>query len=76
MTPNMAADRLSWTDMDNIDRIRRAHAQKHTSGTQTSASHSFLKKTKKPSHKWCYLHIFPGKYLQISHTLQNCYRHV
>ena len=35
---NMEADRLNWTDTDKIDRIRRAHAQRHTSGAQTSGS--------------------------------------
>ena len=26
---NMEADRLKWTDTDKLDRIRRAHAQRH-----------------------------------------------
>ena len=43
---NMEADRLNWTDTDKIDRIRRAHAQRHTSGSQTSASRSTAKKQK------------------------------
>ena len=34
---NMEADRLNWADTDKIDRIRCAHAQRHTSGAQTSA---------------------------------------
>ena len=43
---NMEADRLNWADTDKIDRIRRAHAQRHTSGAQTSVSHSTVKKGK------------------------------
>ena len=31
---NMEADRLEWTDTDKLDRIRRAHAQRHVSSGQ------------------------------------------
>ena len=43
---NMKADRLNWADTDKIDHIRCAHAQRHTSGTQTSVSCSTVKKNK------------------------------
>ena len=43
---NMEADRLNWADTDKINCIRRAHAQRHTSGAQTSASCYTIKKNK------------------------------
>ena len=43
---NMEADRLNWADTDKIDRIQCAHAQRHTSEAQTSASCSTVKKNK------------------------------
>ena len=42
----IVADRLSRTDIDKIDRIRRAHAQWQASGAQTSASPLYFKKNK------------------------------
>ena len=45
---NMEADRLNWADTDKIDRIQRAHAQRHTSGAQTSGTRSIAKKGKTP----------------------------
>ena len=33
---NMEADRLKWTDTDKLDRIRRAHAQRHVNPGQNS----------------------------------------
>ena len=43
---NIEADRLNWADTDKIDRIRPAHAQRHTSGAETSVSRSTVKKGK------------------------------
>ena len=43
---NMEVDRLNWADTDKINRIRRSHAQRHTSGAQTCASRSTVKKNK------------------------------
>ena len=43
---NMEADRLKWTDTDKLDRIRRAHAQRHVNVGQTvNSKASILKKT-------------------------------
>ena len=41
----MEGDRLNWGDTDNIDRIHRAHAQRHIT-PQNSATRSFGKKSK------------------------------
>ena len=41
---NMDADRVSWVEMDKVDRFRRAHAQRHATGVQTSATRSVSKK--------------------------------
>ena len=41
---NMEADRISWNETEKIDRIRRAHAQRHVTATGTSATRSFTKK--------------------------------
>ena len=35
---NMEADRLQWSDTDKLDRIRRAHAQRHSIPGQSTAS--------------------------------------
>ena len=44
---NMEADRLQWTDTDKVDRIRRAHAQRHVGvGQNSTARPSLLKKSK------------------------------
>ena len=43
---NMEADRISWNETEKIDRIRRAHAQRHVTATGTSATRSFTKKSK------------------------------
>ena len=49
---NMEADRLKWTDTDKLDRIRRAHAQRHVNVGQTANSKgSYLKKQKTSSSK-------------------------
>ena len=40
----MEADRVSWIETDKIDRFRRVHAQRHVTGTQTSATCSATKK--------------------------------
>ena len=41
---NMEADRVSWVETDKVDRFRRAHAQRHATGVQTSATRSVSKK--------------------------------
>ena len=43
---NMEADRVSWVETDKVDRFRRAHAQRHVTVTQTSATRSATKKSK------------------------------
>ena len=48
---NVEANRLNWTDTDKIDHIHCAHAQRHTSRAQTSASCSVVKKNKTPYSK-------------------------
>ena len=49
---NMEADRLKWTDTDKLDRIRRAHAERHVNFGQTSNSKaSLLKKQKNNNSK-------------------------
>ena len=44
---NMEADRLHWTDTDKLDRVSRAHAQRHVGVGQNSAAHSSLTKNRK-----------------------------
>ena len=39
---NMEADRLKWTDTEKLDRIRRAHAQRHVNVGKTSNSKALL----------------------------------
>ena len=46
---NMEADRLRWTETEKLDRIRRAHAQRHTSSTHSNASKSLYTKKVKTS---------------------------
>ena len=43
---NMEADRVSWVETDKVDQFRRAHAQRHVTGVQTSATRSVSKKPK------------------------------
>ena len=43
---SMEADRLTWSETDKIDRIRRAHAQRHIAGVQNSATRPVPKKVK------------------------------
>ena len=43
---NMEADRLKWTDTDKLDRIRRAHAQRHALGQTANSKVSLLKNKK------------------------------
>ena len=43
---NLEADKLNWSETDKIDRIWRAHAQKHIAGAQNSATCSVTKKVK------------------------------
>ena len=43
---NMEADRLNWAETDKIDRIHRAHAQRHITGTQNSATCPVNRKVK------------------------------
>ena len=40
---NMEADRISWNETDKLDRIRRAHGQRHVTAFNTSATYSFTK---------------------------------
>ena len=45
---NMEADRLQWMDTDKLDRIQRAHAQRHVGvGKNSAARSSLAKKIKK-----------------------------
>ena len=48
---NMEADRISWNETEKIDRIRRAHAQRHVTATSSSATRSFTKKLKNTQSK-------------------------
>ena len=41
---NIEADRVKWSETDKIDRLCRAHAQRHISHNQASATRSFVKK--------------------------------
>ena len=41
---NMEANRVKWSVTEKIDRLHRAHAQRHISHNQASATHSFAKK--------------------------------
>ena len=44
---NMEADRLQWSDTEKLNRIRRAHAQRHsTTGQFTASKGAGFKKTK------------------------------
>ena len=43
---NMEADRLNWSETDKIDRVWRAHAQRHILGAQNSATCSAVKNQK------------------------------
>ena len=45
---SMEADRLTWTDTGKINCIHCVHAQRHTSGAQTSPTCSFIKNNKNP----------------------------
>ena len=44
---NIEVDRISWNETEKINRIRRAHAQRHVTATSTSATRLFVKKNKK-----------------------------
>ena len=46
---NMEADRLQWSDTEKLDRIRRAHAQRHINPGQSTAPRSSITKTIKSS---------------------------
>ena len=48
---NMEADRVKWSDTEKIDRLHRAHAQRHISHNQASATRSFGKKSKNSGNK-------------------------
>ena len=49
---NMEADRSQWSDTDKLDRIRRAHAQRHvTPGQSTASKGSVNKKIKNSTSK-------------------------
>ena len=48
---NMEADRVKWSETEKIDRLRRAHAQRHISHNQASATRSFGKKLKNSGNK-------------------------
>ena len=43
---NMEADKVSWVETDKVDRFRRAHAQRHVTGVEISATCSVSKKQK------------------------------
>ena len=40
-------DRVTWSETKKIDRLHRAHAQRHISQNQSSATHTFAKKKSK-----------------------------
>ena len=46
---NMEADRLGWTETEKLDRIRRAHAQRHVISGHSNASKSAYGKKVKTS---------------------------
>ena len=49
---NMEVDHLKWTDTDKLDRIHRAHTQRHVNlGQSTNSRASLLKKQKNNSSK-------------------------
>ena len=76
---NMEADRLNWNDTDKTDHIHHAHAQRDTSGTQSSASHLLVKKNKNPQSKnGVICRYFQGgtcKYPTHHRTAGQFYRH-
>ena len=51
---NMEADRVKWSETEKVYRLHRAHAQRHISHNQSSATHTFAKKIKKYwQQDWC-----------------------
>ena len=44
---NMEVDQLKWTDTDRLDRILRAHAQRHLNSGQVTNSRASLPKQQK-----------------------------
>ena len=48
---NMKADRLQWSDTEKLDRIHRAHAQRHITPGQSTAFKNIAKKTKNNTSK-------------------------
>ena len=41
---NIEAKSVAWSETEKIDRLRRAHTQRHISHNQSSATQSFAKK--------------------------------
>ena len=78
---NMEADRLQWSDTEKLDRIRRAHAQRHiTQGQSTAYKSSVTKKIKNGASKSGIICKFfqEGTCRFVSHhrTAGQFYRHV
>ena len=77
---NMEADRLQWSDTEKLDRIRRAHAQRHITPGQSTAPKSLTKKIKNNTSKNGIICKFfqEGTCRFVSHhrTVGQFYRHV
>ena len=80
MLTNLEADRLNWSETDKIDRVRRAHAQRHIVGVQNSATRSAVKKVKGTGAKTgltCrYFQQGTCKFTSLHRTAGQYYRHV
>ena len=77
---SMEADRLNWSETDKIDRVRRAHSQRHTAVVQNSATLSAVKKVKSTGAKnglICrYFQEGTCKFTSHHRTAGQYYRHV
>ena len=61
---NMEADRLQWSDTEKLNCIRRAHAQRHsTPGQSTASKGAVFKKGKNVISKMGLFAIFSGRHL-------------
>ena len=71
---NMEADKLQWTETDKLDRIRRAHAQRHSArGSSNVSKSTYNKKVKNLGSKWGDLSVLSGGHLQILLPSQDCW---
>ena len=75
---NMEADRLNWAETDKIDRVQRAHAQRHIPGVHNSASRPTIKKVKNTGAKNGLICNFfqEGTFTSHHRTAGQYYRHV